>query len=131
MDVRWWAPEQVRDHRLEILTGSLSGVYDPRGAGKILFVMSSAMAEGEREFIQERTPIGLDTAAANGKHGGRSPVLDDDQLAIVLCRGDAGELITAIAKLLGVGRSTIYRTLAAHEENGNVAVQAKAESGCQ
>ncbi|MEW1971374.1 recombinase family protein [Streptomyces achromogenes] len=54
-----------RDHRLEILSGSLAGVYDPQGAGKVLFVMFAAMAEAEREFIHERTLIGLDTAAAN------------------------------------------------------------------
>ncbi|MFG2929256.1 recombinase family protein [Streptomyces achromogenes] len=54
-----------RDHRLEILSGSLAGVYDPQGAGKVLFVMFAAMAETERECIHERTLIGLDTAAAN------------------------------------------------------------------
>ncbi|MER7669630.1 recombinase family protein [Kitasatospora sp. NPDC096128] len=105
-----------RDHRLEILTGPLAGVYDPRGGGKVLFVMFAAMAEVEREFIHERTLIGLDTAAANGKHGGRPPALDADQLAIALRRRDADEPITAIAKHLGVGRSTLYRALAAHDE---------------
>ncbi|SCF74032.1 Resolvase, N terminal domain [Streptomyces sp. Ncost-T10-10d] len=62
-----------RDHRLEILTGPLSGMYDPQGAGNVLFVVFAAMAEVERECIHERTLIGLDTAAANGKHGGRPP----------------------------------------------------------
>ncbi|MFZ3475116.1 hypothetical protein ACODT4_39550 [Streptomyces sp. 2.9] len=43
------------------------------------------MAEAEREFIQERTLVGLDTAAANGKHGGRPPAVDGDDA----CRGPA------------------------------------------
>ncbi|MET9700018.1 recombinase family protein [Streptomyces sp. NPDC006529] len=91
-------------------------MYDPQGAGKVLFVMFAAMAEVEREFIHQRTLIGLDTAAANGKHGGRSPAVDGDMLAVALRRRDAKESITASASRLGVGRSTLYRTLAAYDE---------------
>lgn len=105
-----------RDHRLEILGGPLSGMYDPQGAGKVLFVIFAAMAEVEREFIHERTLIGLDTAAANGNHSGRPPAVDGDMLAVALRRRDAKESVTAIAKHLGVGRSTLYRTLAAYDE---------------
>ncbi|MGO4456590.1 recombinase family protein [Streptomyces sp. M-16] len=105
-----------RDHRLEILSGPLSGIYDPQGAGKVLFVVFAAMAEVEREFIHERTLIGLDTAAANGNHGGRPPAIDGDMLAVALRRRDAKESVTAIAAHLGIGRSTLYRTLAAYDE---------------
>ncbi len=56
----------------------LAGPYDPHGAGKVLFVVFAAMAEVEREFIRERALVGLDTAAANGKHGGRPPAVDGD-----------------------------------------------------
>ncbi|WP_331764349.1 recombinase family protein [Streptomyces sp. NBC_01506] len=105
-----------RDHRLEILGGPLAGMYDPQGAGKVLFVVFAAMAEVEREFIHERTLVGLDTAAANGNHGGRPPAIDGDQLAVALRRRDAKEPVTSIARHLGVGRSTLYRTLAAYDE---------------
>ncbi|MFI6986755.1 recombinase family protein [Embleya sp. NPDC050154] len=105
-----------RDHRLEILSGALSGVHDPQGAGKILFVVFAAMAEVEREFIHERTLIGLDTAAANGSHGGRPAAVDGDMLAVALRRRDADESVTSIARRLGIGRSTLYRTLAAYNE---------------
>ncbi|MFZ3494673.1 recombinase family protein [Streptomyces sp. 5.8] len=105
-----------RDHRLEILGGPLSGIYDPQGAGKILFVVFAAMAEVEREFIHERTLVGLDTAAANGKHGGRPPAVDGDMLAVALRRRHVKESVTAIAAHLGIGRSTLYRTLAAYDE---------------
>ncbi|WP_149552821.1 helix-turn-helix domain-containing protein [Streptomyces marokkonensis] len=37
-------------------------------------------------------------------------------LAIALRRRDANEPVTSIARHLGVGRSTLYRTLAAHDE---------------
>ncbi|KOU59203.1 hypothetical protein ADK96_33150 [Streptomyces sp. IGB124] len=105
-----------RDHRLQIRTGPLAGTYDPQGAGKVLFVVFAAMAEVEREFIHERTLIGLDTAAANGNHGGRPPAVDADMLAVALRRRDAKESITAIAEHLGVGRPTLYRTLSAYDE---------------
>ncbi|MER6409446.1 helix-turn-helix domain-containing protein [Streptomyces viridosporus] len=74
------------------------------------------MAEVEREFIHERTLLGLDTAAANGNHGGRPPAVDGDMLAVALRRRDANEPVTSIARHLGVGRSTLYRTLAAYDE---------------
>ncbi|MFC9295744.1 recombinase family protein [Streptomyces sp. NPDC057011] len=78
-----------RDHRLEILAGPLSGLYDPQGAGKVLFMAFAAIEEVEREFIHERTLIGLDTAAADGNHGGRPPAVDGDKLAVALRRRDA------------------------------------------
>lgn len=81
----------------------LAGTYDPHGAGKVLFVVFAAMAEVEREFIHERTLVGLDTAAANGKHGGRPPAADGDVLAVALRRRDAKESVTTIASHLGVG----------------------------
>lgn len=52
--------------------------------------------------------IGLDTAAANGNHGGRPPAVDGDMLAVALRRRDANEPVTSIARHLGVGRSTLY-----------------------
>ncbi|MGW7342819.1 helix-turn-helix domain-containing protein [Streptomyces sp. NPDC054854] len=96
--------------------GPLAGTYDPQGAGKVLFVVFAAMAEVEREFIHERTLIGLDTAAANGNHGGRPPAVDDDMLAVALRRRDAEESVTSLARHLGIGRSTLYRTLAAYDD---------------
>ncbi|WP_326769450.1 recombinase family protein [Streptomyces sp. NBC_01591] len=56
------------------------------GPGKLLFAFFAAMAAVEREFIHERTLIGLDTAAANGNNGGRPPAIDGDMLAVALRR---------------------------------------------
>ncbi|MFJ9459977.1 helix-turn-helix domain-containing protein [Kitasatospora sp. NPDC101447] len=41
---------------------------------------------------------------------------DGDMLAVALRRGEANEPVTLIARYLGVGRSTLYRTLAAYDE---------------
>ncbi|MCX4821593.1 recombinase family protein [Streptomyces sp. NBC_01142] len=84
--------------------------------GKVVFVVFAAMAEVEREFIHERALVGLDTAAANGKHGGRPPAVDGDMLAVALRRRDAQESVTAIAAHLGIGRPALYQTLAAYDE---------------
>ncbi|MFF4709616.1 recombinase family protein [Streptomyces sp. NPDC001297] len=102
-----------RGNRLEILQGPLAGVYDPRGAGKILFAMFAAFAEAEREFIRDRSLEGLETASANGRFGGRPRALDDDALAVARdrLRRTPPQSITAIARDLGVGRSTLYRAL--------------------
>ncbi|MEV7076627.1 recombinase family protein [Streptomyces sp. NPDC093990] len=103
-----------RGNRLEILQGPLAGIYDPRGAGKIVFATFAAFAEAEREFIRDRTLDGLETATARGRFGGRPRAVDDDVLAVAQSRLRRAEpqSITAIARDLGVGRSTLYRALA-------------------
>ncbi|THA74880.1 helix-turn-helix domain-containing protein [Streptomyces sp. A0592] len=57
----------------------------------------------------------MDTAAANGKHGGRPSAVDGDMLAGALRRRDAKDSVTAIARHLGIGRCTLYRTFAAYD----------------
>ncbi|MFJ4684885.1 recombinase family protein [Streptomyces sp. NPDC088789] len=98
--------------QLELLSGPLTGVYDPNGAGAIVFAVLAVAAEVEREGIREKTLEGLDTAARKGNHGGRPSVMDDDKLAVAHARYAKGESVTAIAKALGVHRATLYRHLA-------------------
>ncbi|GAA2237619.1 hypothetical protein GCM10010232_25520 [Streptomyces amakusaensis] len=98
--------------QLELLSGPLTGVHDPNGAGAIVFAVLAVAAEVEREGIREKTLEGLDTAARKGNHGGRPSVMDDDKLAVARARYAKGESVTAIAKALGVHRATLYRHLA-------------------
>lgn len=77
--------------------------------------------------------VGLDTAAANGKHGGRLSVVDGDMLAIALRRRDAEESVTAIAAHLGVGygRDTGQLTMGLWRGPGSLAVLGEdAVDGC-
>lgn len=108
-----------RGNRLEIVRSPLAGIYDPRGAGRIVFATSAAFAEAEREFIRDQTLDGLETAEANGRFGGRPRVLDDDDLAVARDRRrrTPPQSVTAIARDLGVGRSTLYRALAEDQED--------------
>jgi len=48
--------------------------------GKLIFHMFSALAEFERDLIQERTQAGLRAARARGTMGGRPPLLDNRQI---------------------------------------------------
>jgi len=96
---------------LHILTGICAGLHRPDGAtiaDKMLFMVA---AEMERDLIRERTLDGLRAAQAQGRHGGRPRTVDDDVLAIARARRGRGESVTAIARHLGVGRSTLYRSL--------------------
>ncbi|MFE4887693.1 recombinase family protein [Streptomyces sp. NPDC056701] len=97
--------------QLELLSGPLQGVYDPNGAGAIVFAVLAVSAEVEREGIREKTLEGLDAAARKGNIGGRPSVVDDDKLAVARARHAKGDSVTAIAKALGIGRATLYRHL--------------------
>ncbi|MGW3557547.1 recombinase family protein [Streptomyces sp. NPDC000963] len=97
--------------QLELLSGPLQGVYDPNGAGAIVFAVLAVSAEVEREGIREKTLEGLEAAARKGNVGGRPSVVDDDKLAVARARHTKGDSVTAIAKALGIGRATLYRHL--------------------
>ncbi|MET8339619.1 recombinase family protein [Streptosporangium canum] len=105
------APRRVN---LEILSGICAGLHRADGqrmADELLFMVAAMAAEMEREMIRERTLDGLVAAVAQGRKGGRPPALDADTLAIARDRRNCGESITAVARHLGVGRSTLYRAL--------------------
>lgn len=81
-------------------------------AGELVFHVFGAIAHFERRLIVERTRDGIAAARARGKKLGR-PTLDDDKLASALKLIDAGVRPAQAAKQLGLGRSTLYRELAA------------------
>ena len=110
---------------LEMLAGSVTGIYDPSGTGRVLFAFFAAMAETERENIREATLEGLNAASRKGHHGGRPPVITEDMLHTVLRRRAGGEsvedirpdLIIPTGKRKGRNPSpaSIYRALAEHD----------------
>lgn len=106
----------VRGINLHILSGICAGLHRPDGAtiaDKMLFMVAAMAAEMERDLIRERTLDGLRAAQAQGRRGGRPAVVDDDVLAVVRARQARGESVPAIARHLGIGRSTLYRALGA------------------
>ncbi|GAB3241648.1 hypothetical protein GCM10027346_37320 [Hymenobacter seoulensis] len=81
-----------------------------------MFNLFASLAEFERDIIRERTNAGLTAARARGRQGGRPSGLNKDALAKAEAAKTLylqGQNATDIAKLLKVGRATIYRYLAA------------------
>jgi len=74
-------------------------------------------AEMERDLIRERTLDGLRAAEAQGRRGGRPAAVNDDVLAVARARQSRGESVTAIARHLKIGRSTLYRALKPDERD--------------
>jgi DNA invertase Pin-like site-specific DNA recombinase len=80
--------------------------------GRLLYSITGAFAEFEREIISQRTRAGLKAALARGRKGGRPKSLDADDIAKARAMlRDPTISVAAIAKLLGVSRVTIYSYL--------------------
>lgn len=80
-------------------------------AGLMTFHIFGALAEFERNLIQERTLAGLQAARARGRHGGRPSSITPDKLAAAIAMRDQNRPMHAIATALGVSRATLYRHL--------------------
>jgi DNA invertase Pin-like site-specific DNA recombinase len=86
-----------------------AGAQDPRA--DLMLSLLGAFAEFERAIIRERQAEGIAIAKAKGKYKGRKRVLTAEQIDKARARVEAGEGPSAIARDLGVGRSTLYRAL--------------------
>ena len=81
--------------------------------GKLIFHIFGALAEFERDLIRERTVAGLAAARARGRHGGRPSVWTPEKLATARAMYGSGDHdVSAIARVLGVSRASVYRGLA-------------------
>lgn len=81
-------------------------------AGKAMFQMLGVFSEFERAMIQDRVKSGLARAKANGRIGGR-PAIADKIVQLIKDKRGTGLSIRKIASELGVGISTVQRTLKA------------------
>lgn len=80
--------------------------------GRLTFHIFAAMAEFERDLIRERTQAGLQAARARGRKGGRPRLLVGADLERAQELYDEKRLtVDEIAKLVGVSRTTLYRSL--------------------
>lgn len=84
-------------------------------AGELIFHMFGAIAHFERRLISERTRDGVAAARAEGRNPGR-PALDEDKLRAALTLVRSGLSPTKAAHQVGLGRSTLYRELAARPD---------------
>lgn len=88
------------------------GIDTTTAGGRLVFHIMGALAEFERDLIQERTKAGLRAAKKRGKRLGRPPALtaaqiDHARAAIKAKR----ETVSGMAEILGVNRSTLQRAM--------------------
>jgi DNA invertase Pin-like site-specific DNA recombinase len=79
--------------------------------GKLIFHVIGALAEFERGIILERTRAGLKAAKARGVKRGRKPSLTPEQVKHARAMLENGEQGRAVARLLRVDPTTLYRSL--------------------
>lgn len=78
--------------------------------GKLQLNLLSAIAQFEREVMLERQRVGIEKAKAKGKYKGRKPLSDQKRKWIQELLAQDGMTKEAIAKEVGVGVATVYRT---------------------
>jgi DNA invertase Pin-like site-specific DNA recombinase len=77
-----------------------------RSDGKLLLNILGSFAEFESDIRRERQMEGIAKAKERGVYRGRKPSIDPEGVAKALA---AGESPTAVAKRLGIARSSVYR----------------------
>ena len=89
------------------------GIDTTNPTGRLVLHVFAALAEFERELIQERTRAGLESARARGRKGGRPPAMDVRKVALAsrLMR-DPSISVAEVCAAVGVGKSTLYRYVA-------------------
>ena len=91
------------------------GIDTSTPTGKLLLTMLGGIAEFEREIMLERQREGIARAKAAGKYKGRKPTARakaDEVFAL----HDDGKGATEIARVLGIGRASVYRILGGAQE---------------
>lgn len=84
------------------------GISTEGTMGKMVVTILSAVAEAERLRILERTNEGRIEAKAKGIKFGRKRTVDRDRVKILNKEGVGA---SAIARQMGIGRSTVYKLL--------------------
>jgi len=85
------------------------GISTEGATGKMVVTILSAVAQAERQRILERTNEGRLEAKSKGVKFGRKRTIDRKKL---LALRESGIGAAAIARQMGIGRSTVYKLLA-------------------
>ncbi|MBT3813506.1 MAG: recombinase family protein [Gammaproteobacteria bacterium] len=80
--------------------------------GKLIFHIFSALAEFERDLIQERTQAGLKATRVRGRMGGRPPLLDKRQInRMIEMYDEQKNTVAEICKIYDISRPSFYNYL--------------------
>lgn len=113
---------QTEGIHLQVLTGPLAGVWDPRGQGSLLFDVLAAADGLDRNHRREMSVEGQRAAAAQGRRGGRPRVFDEHMTAAAVALREQGMGVPDIAARLVIpdgknagqhpSLASVYRALA-------------------
>jgi DNA invertase Pin-like site-specific DNA recombinase len=84
------------------------GISTEGSMGKVIVAVLSAVAQAERQLIQERTSEGRLEAKEKGVKFGRKPTVDRERVQTLRVQGVGA---ADIARQMNVGRSTVYKIL--------------------
>lgn len=77
--------------------------------GKLTFHLFGALAEFERNLVQERTQAGLKAARARGRFGGRPKALNHDKRQLAINLYNEGKTpIKKICSMMNISKPTLY-----------------------
>lgn len=97
-----------RDVALRSLTDHIDTAT---AAGRMLYAVLGAVAQFERDVLRERTVAGMRAAKRRGEHIGRPAALSPAQVREAKKMLERGESPNHVARVLRVGRSTLYRVI--------------------
>jgi len=80
-------------------------------AGRLLFTMLGAIAEFERDLINERVKEGIESAKKKGVQFGRRAILSTKEKNVIYKKNKKGRSVALLSKLFHVARNTIYRAI--------------------
>jgi DNA invertase Pin-like site-specific DNA recombinase len=100
----------VRDGAIDTTTPS----------GELIFHIFSALAQFERQLIQERTKAGIAAARARGRKGGRPPMKANEPKVVLAKKlyQDKTICLDDICATLKMSKSTLYRYVAMRPGHG-------------
>ena len=85
--------------------------------GRALFGIVAVFAQLRVDTIRENTRRGLEHARAQGRYGGRPTVMTPERVTAAVQMRDAGSSVSAIARALSVGASSVTRALARYDDD--------------
>ncbi|WP_029461233.1 recombinase family protein [Solidesulfovibrio alcoholivorans] len=87
------------------------GCGESDSISRLMLSILGAVAGFERDMIRERQREGIAIAKRQGKHLGRKPSLNDEQIEQIKTRVANGENKKTLANEYGVSRATIYNVI--------------------
>lgn len=103
-----------RGVRLKSLTESFLDVDTSTPMGEAIVGIMAVLAQLRVATIRENTRLGLAHARAQGRVGGRPTVMTNERIEAALKMRSEGLSYAHIAKVLGVGKSSVARALKRH-----------------